>query len=77
MSRKYKSSKTGKHIKFKKMKRINGTMKYMSINNCRGYEHSRRDDLESLGYMLIFLINNNLIWLHVEKRKHHFKIKTL
>ena len=54
MSRKYKSSKTGKHIKLHKLKKINGTMRYMSINTCKGYEHSRRDDLESLGYMLIF-----------------------
>ena len=66
MSRKYKSSKTGKHIKLHKLKKINGTMRYMSINTCKGYEHSRRDDLESLGYMLIFLMNNNLPWIYVE-----------
>ena len=68
-SRKYKSSRTGKHIKFKPVKKINGTMRYMSINACKGYEQSRRDDLESLGYMLIFLMKNYLPWISIEDEK--------
>ena len=66
ISRKYKSSRTGKHIKFQKVEKINGSLRYMSINACKGYEHSRRDDLESLGYMLIYLMKNNLPWAYVE-----------
>ena len=75
MSRKYKSSRTGKHIKYQKVKKINGTMRYMSINACKGYEHSRRDDLESLGYMLIFLIKNTLPWINIENEKISSKSK--
>ena len=66
ISVKYKSSRTGKHIKYKFKKIINGSLKYLSINAIKGYEQSRRDDLESLGYMLIHLILNHLPWLYIE-----------
>ena len=62
-ARKYKSSRTGKHIKFGRVKNSFGSEKYSSINSNKFYEQSRRDDLESLGYMLIFLLTNNLPWL--------------
>ena len=75
MSRKYRSSKTGKHIKLQKLKKVNGTISYMSINSCKGYMYSRRDDLESLGYMLIFLTKNDLPWIFVEKEDISPKLK--
>ena len=75
MSGKYRSSRTGKHIKFQKLKKVNGTLRYMSINSCKGYEFSRRDDLESLGYMLIFLLKNNLPWVYVENKKISSKLR--
>ena len=62
----YRSSRTGKHIIFKKIKMIYGSFKFMSLNGNKGYEISRRDDLESLGYMLIFLAKNNLPWTNIE-----------
>ena len=65
-SRKYRSSRTGKHIKFQKVKIINGSLRYMSRNSNRGYELSRRDDLESFGYMVIYLATRYLPWLFLE-----------
>ena len=41
----------------------------MSRNANRGYELSRRDDLESFGYMIIYLAKNNLPWINLEKSK--------
>ena len=84
LAKKYRSSRTGKHIKFTDLKMIYGSCRYMSLNAIRGYEQSRRDDLESLGYMLVFLIKKTLPWLKVEKlksskseiRKNIYKLKS-
>ena len=62
---KYKSSRTGKHIQFWYLKKYFGSLKYVSINANNYYRQSRRDDLESLGYMLIFLLTGNLPWLNL------------
>ena len=67
LSRKYRSSRTGKHIKFNNLKLTYGSLRYLSINGNRGYEQSRRDDLESLGYMLIFLATGKIPWLKQEQ----------
>ena len=67
IAKKYRSSRTGKHIKYTFSKKINGSLRYMSINSNSYYEQSRRDDLESLGYMLIYLIKKTLPWISIEK----------
>ena len=78
-SRKYRSSRTGKHIKYINKKLAIGSLSFISINANIGYEQSRRDDLESLGYMLIFFANDNLPWmkfedLNINKAKKCLKI---
>ena len=62
ISRKYRSSRTGKHVNYSLTGKMFGTVRYVSYNGSRGVEQSRRDDLESIGYMIIFLINGNLPW---------------
>ena len=66
ISTKYRSSRTGKHIKFKFVRKAIGSLRYMSINSNSCYEQSRRDDLESLGYILIYLIKKTLPWISIE-----------
>ena len=62
LCKKFRSSKTGKHILPRLTRKFNSTLKYASPNVVRGKEASRRDDLIALGYMLISLYKRNLPW---------------
>lgn len=54
-----------KHIPMKTNNQLIGTTRYMSVNVHQGLTASRRDDLESLGYILIFLQKGELPWQNV------------
>lgn len=51
-----------KHNQIKTTSGIIGSKNYMSINSHNHIELSRRDDLESIGYMLLYLYNGKLDW---------------
>ena len=73
LSKKYKSKK-GKHIQFSITNNITGTPRYCSINALRGAEQSRRDDLESLFYVIIYFFRGNVPWqnLKIKSRAERF-----
>lgn len=52
----------GKHIPWKANQMILGTPRYMSINSHRRISQSRRDDIEAIGYMLIYMLRGKLPW---------------
>ena len=68
LARKYRSSSTLIHYPLNKKKKLIGTPRYASINALKGLEQSRRDDLESLSYILIFLLKGELPWQHTNAK---------
>ena len=65
LAKKFMSSRTGKHAKFVINKKWSGTSRFASANSLRGVAQSRRDDLESLCYLLLYLMKGNLPWDNV------------
>ena len=66
LAKKFRSSRTLKQFPLTKRKSLTGTARYASINALQGYEQSRRDDLESAGYVLMFLLRGNLPWQNIK-----------
>ena len=72
-AKKYRSSRTGKHIQIGKNKYFKGNLKYSTARSMRGIETSRRDDLESLGFMIIDLYTHQLPW-NILNEKNKFEL---
>lgn len=62
LSKKYFYPNKGRHIPWKEGKNLTGTPRYASVNNHHGYEQSRRDDIESIGYVLTYFARGKLPW---------------
>ena len=77
LARRYRDKDTNKHIPYKEGKGLTGTPRYVSLFTHYGIEQSRRDDIESIAYNLIYFAKGKLPWQDVKtknKKEKHRKI---
>eukprot|EP01084_Bolivina_argentea_P276037 470889_1 len=72
-AKRYIDTKTHKHKPYVLGKKLRRNARYASINTHLGYEQSRRDDLESLAYLLMYFIEGKLPWQGLKADTTHEK----
>ena len=77
LAKKYRSIKTLIQYPLTMKKKFTGTARYASINALKGYEHSRRDELESLGYIFVYFLKGKLPWQNIIAKNKEEKYKKI
>ena len=75
LAKKYRSSRTLKQYPMTRKKKLTGTARYASIHALEGFEQSRRDDIEAVGYVMAYLLRGGLPWqgLKIKTKENKYK----
>jgi serine/threonine protein kinase len=70
LSKQFRHPDTYLHIPYNRAQGLVGTATFASIHSHLGSELGRRDDLESLAYILIYFLRGSLPWQGLELERH-------
>ena len=80
LAKRYRDEYTHIHIPLKEIRNLTGTARYASCNAHNGLEQSRRDDMESIAYVILYFFRKKLPWQGLkckDKNEKHAKIKEI
>lgn len=80
LAKRYREEYTNFHIPLRQNIKLTGTIRYASCNAINKKELSRRDDMESIGYLLIYLLKGSLPWQGLkikQKSEKYSKIREI
>ena len=77
LAKRYRDQRNHQHIPFQTGLSLTGTARYASVGALNGDEQSRRDDMEALGYVLMYLLRGDLPWMGNQCKDQEEKFKRI
>lgn len=67
LSRVFRDPKNLEHLPYTENKKLIGSSRFASVTAHKGIDQTRRDDLESIGYLLLYFLKGNLPWQQIDE----------